>query len=92
MLARYEITGELIRGRIDDERLPYPLTGVTGHVFCDNERFQITQFEARRGPTLVRLECAGRRQGDRFPFRIEARLPFTGPGPAPPRCVARAVA
>ena len=72
MLARYELGGELIRGRIDDDRLPYPLTGVRGTMFCNNERFQITQFEARHGPTVLRLECAGRRQGDRFPFRIEA--------------------
>ena len=71
-LARFEITGELIRGRIDDARLPYPLNDVRGRVFCDNDRFAVEGLEARNGPTVLALECNGRREGDRFPFRVHA--------------------
>lgn len=49
---RFEIDGSVAQGRIEDPRLPYPLTDVKGNFHCDNAGFTITDLTARDGPTL----------------------------------------
>ena len=49
---RFEVNGSLARGRIEDARLPYPLTDVRGNFHFDNAGFVISELTARDGPTV----------------------------------------
>src|SRR5690606_3605389 len=43
----FEIDGSLARGRIEDSRLPYPLTDVRGDFHLDNGGLRVTELTAR---------------------------------------------
>ncbi len=53
---RFEVDGSLARGRIEDARLPYPLTDVRGNFHFDNAGFVISELAARDGPTLWEIK------------------------------------
>ena len=40
-------------GRIDDPRLPYPVTGLSATLYCDNGRLQIDKGIARCGSSQL---------------------------------------
>jgi len=51
----FVVRGRFARGRIDDDRLPYPLDDVEGTFLCNGERFEINELTGRNGTTTVRL-------------------------------------
>jgi hypothetical protein len=55
----FNVTGHLTRGRIDDGRLPRPLTEVSATVHVDNRGFAIEQFKARSNQATLSLKCSG---------------------------------
>ena len=52
---QFDLVGRLQRGRIDDPRLPYPLTDLRASVRMNNAGFAIDEFSARSGQATVRM-------------------------------------
>lgn len=55
------LQGHLAEGRVDDPRVPLPLTDLEADVFWDNRQLRIEQVTARSGPTTLALSyhCDG---------------------------------
>jgi hypothetical protein len=51
--VQFSIDGQIDEGRIDDSRLPDPLTDVTASIHCDNRVIRIEDLSARCGQTIV---------------------------------------
>ncbi|MFN0021033.1 MAG: hypothetical protein ACKVP0_22470 [Pirellulaceae bacterium] len=51
--VQFSIDGQIAEGRIDDSRLPEPLTDVTASIHCDNTLIRIDDLSARCGQTIV---------------------------------------
>ncbi|MGD9646762.1 MAG: AsmA-like C-terminal region-containing protein, partial [Pirellulales bacterium] len=72
--VRFAFDGQLVRGRIEDKRLPYPLTDTSGRVYCDNNGLHIEDLRARNGQTALWVRRAVRRGfGPNAPLVIEGR-------------------
>jgi hypothetical protein len=52
---RFGVVGEISGGRIDDERLPQPLTDVAAKLRADNQGFHIDDLKARLGSASIGL-------------------------------------
>lgn len=59
--CRFRCTGHLVRGRVEDTRLPHPLTDVRGTVVCTNDAVVIERLSARSNSAS--LAVSGRRSG-----------------------------
>jgi len=55
---QFVIHGKISEGRIDDARLPEPLTDVEATIHCDNHGLLIDELAARCGPTELELSAA----------------------------------
>ena len=51
--VQFSIDGQIAEGRIDDARLPDPLTDVAASIHCDNGVIRIDDLSARCGQTIV---------------------------------------
>ena len=51
------LQGHLAEGRLEDPRLPLPLTDLEADVFWDNRQLRIEQVTAQSGPTSLELSC-----------------------------------
>ncbi len=74
--CRYELSGRLVQGRMDDPRLPYPLTDMTVPFRLDNAGFAINEMIAQSGQASVRVSArqSGLRFGiDPLQLDVEAR-------------------
>lgn len=49
----FTIDGQIAEGRIDDARLPDPMTDVEATIHCDNETVRIEDLSARCGQTII---------------------------------------
>jgi hypothetical protein len=58
---KFDLIGRLSRGRIDDARLPQPLTEIRAAIHLNNEGFSIDDLSARSGQGTLRMTC--RRSG-----------------------------
>ena len=54
---RFDLSGQLTRGRIDDPRLPQGLTDIRAVVALNNAGYVIDNLTARSGRTTLRLAC-----------------------------------
>ncbi|MDH3718901.1 MAG: hypothetical protein OES79_12340, partial [Planctomycetota bacterium] len=70
----FDVHGTLSRGRIDDQRLPYPLTDVNGTVRLTQDGYTIENITARSGRTVLSL--SGRQNG----YGPHSRLLLEGRG------------
>ncbi|MGA2259157.1 MAG: hypothetical protein ABSG53_31175, partial [Thermoguttaceae bacterium] len=68
---KFDVTGQLTRGRIDDPRLPRPLTEIRATVHVDNQDFAIQEFKARSNQATLSLTCSGSLKSS-SPMSIEA--------------------
>jgi hypothetical protein len=69
----FEVTGQLFRGRIDDPRLPHPLTEIRATVHVDNQGFAIRELKAKSNQATLSLACQGGLQ-PASPITIEAEV------------------
>ena len=69
-----ESTARLVRGRIDDPRLPHPLTDVCAVVRLNNEGFSIEDLLARSNQATLRVKCRGSDAGPSRTFMLEAEV------------------
>lgn len=58
---RFDVKAELARGRIDDPRLPQPLTEMHANVQCNNAGYAINNLTAQIGQAALQMSC--RREG-----------------------------
>lgn len=68
----FQVDGHLSRGRIDDPRLPDPLTDLKTAFHCDPRGFVIDGLTARSGQTTVALERASGGYGPHGPLKLSA--------------------
>ena len=59
----YEVAGQIARGRVDDPRLPYPLTDVRAVFRSNRQGSTISDLTARSGPASLRLDAQCSRAG-----------------------------
>lgn len=52
----FDVVGRVTEGRLEDPRLPYPLTDLTGKFHCTTDDASLTECTARHGPSLVSLD------------------------------------
>ena len=69
----YDVSGELNRGRLDDSRLPHPLTELKAGFHVTSAGFSIDNLTANSGPATLAL--AVRRDGfhERAPMMLVAK-------------------
>ncbi len=53
----FVLQGHLAEGRVEDPRLPFPLSDLEADVFCDNRQLRIENVTAQSGPTTLELSC-----------------------------------
>lgn len=70
--CRFDVNGQLVRGRYDDPRLPHPLTELHAKVVFNNDGITIRDLEARSAQATLRL--SGRRAG----FAAESPMAIHG--------------
>jgi hypothetical protein len=88
--VQFKVEGKISEGRIDDARLPEPLTDVEAKIRCDNSGIEIDELSARCGPTHVELtgKIAGYSSNTPIELAVTARdvqlehLPLTTLQPA----------
>ena len=56
---KFDVAGQLAHGRIDDPRLPHPLTEIRATVHVDNQGFAIQELKARSNQATLSLTCSG---------------------------------
>lgn len=71
---KYNISGRLARGRIDDARLPHALTEISADVRVDNGGVTINDLTARVGQATVRMSCRRNGFADDSPLNLTAAL------------------
>ena len=54
---KYDVDVQLVRGRIDDPRIPFPLNDLRAHVRATHEGLLIDDFSACNGQTTLQLAC-----------------------------------
>lgn len=77
----FAIGGQIMRGRIDDPRLPYPLTDLRAEFECNEQGLSVTKAAAVSGQTTLRvLEFKRAGYAPTSPFTLKAegrRLVFS---------------
>jgi len=56
---QFDLSGQLTHGRLDDPRLPRPLTEIHAAAHIDNRGFAIQEFKARSNQATLSLTCSG---------------------------------
>lgn len=69
----FNVGGQIHRGRIDDPRLPYPLTDLRAAFHADNNELAITDVTARNGQTTLALDLHRHGYLQRSPYKLVAR-------------------
>lgn len=70
----YEFSGQLQNGRIEDRRLPYPLSEIRAAFGCDVRGWKITGLAARSGQTTIKLDAESSGYGPSSPLRVRAEV------------------
>ena len=68
---RFAIEGKISEGRIDDARLPDPLTDVSATLRCDNRGLIINELTARCGSAAIQLSGELSGYAPNSPLRVE---------------------
>ncbi len=72
--GRFAVSGRLSHGRIDDRRLPYPLTDARAAFRVTEDGFAIDDLTARANEATVRLSCRRSGFGSRDPIQVRAEV------------------
>jgi AsmA-like C-terminal region len=72
--VQFEFKGLVREGRLDDPRLPFPLTKIRARFLATNDGVSVSSFFARGGQTDVSLSCNRAGYGDDSPWKVEANL------------------
>ncbi|MCE9547517.1 MAG: hypothetical protein K8T25_18770, partial [Planctomycetia bacterium] len=69
---RFDVQGQLNHGRIDDPRLPYPVTDIVARIQVSNNGFRVDDVMARAGLTMLSLNCQGQGLSSTSPITLTA--------------------
>ncbi len=53
--VRFDVSGQIARGRIDDPRLPHPLTDIRARFQCDNSQLRVEDLSAEGSRATVHI-------------------------------------
>ena len=70
---KFDVGGQINRGRIDDPRLPYPLTDLRATFHADNNELTVTDLTARNGQTTLALDLCRHGYLQKSPYTLVAR-------------------
>jgi hypothetical protein len=70
----YEVAGNLNRGRLDDPRLPYPLTDLRAAFRCNQLGSTVDELTARCGQATLRLDMERTGHVEHSPLRLKAEV------------------
>ena len=70
----FDLTGNLVHGRIDDPRLPHPLTEMRALVHVTNEGFAVENLSARSNQATLEMSCRGGGLRPQCPLSLEAEI------------------
>ena len=70
----YAVRGRVSRGRIDDPRLPHPLTDIRAVVRWDNQGFAVENLTGRSNQATLRLSASGKAPGEGRPLTLTAEI------------------
>ncbi len=68
----FEVRGKLQRGRLDDPRLPYPLTEMRAEFHCDSKGCAVKELTARSGQATLRLKAHRKGYDALSPLELQA--------------------
>jgi len=71
---RFDVSGQLLRGRLDDPRLPHPLTDTRGRFRLDNAGMVVEGLTARSSQATLRLSCQRSGYREDSPLRLTAEI------------------
>ncbi|HWB12251.1 MAG TPA: AsmA-like C-terminal domain-containing protein [Pirellulales bacterium] len=70
---KFDVGGQISRGRIDDPRLPYPLTDLRAAFHADNRQLAVIDLTARNGSTTLALDLHRQGYSQRSPCTLVAK-------------------
>ncbi len=70
----YAVRGRVNRGRIDDPRLPHPLTDIRAMVRLDNQGFAVEDLVGRSNQATLRLSASGSLPGEGARLALTAEI------------------
>ena len=70
----FQLSGDVKEGRMDDPRLPYPLTNMKAAICCNNEGFSVKDLFAQSGQTTLHLSGKMAGFGKDAPWELEAQI------------------
>ncbi len=73
-LFQFDISGQMLRGRLDDRRLPHPLTDVRGRFRLDNAGLVVEDLMARSSEATLRLSCRRNGYEETSPLWLTAEI------------------
>ncbi len=71
---QFNVAGRLVHGRIDDARLPHPLTDIRAVVRLDNQGFKVEDMTGRSNQATFRLSAQGKSPGPGQPLLLEGEI------------------
>lgn len=66
----FEVAGKLAEARIDDPRLPYPLTELSADLFANNNGLTVSNLQSRNGLGWLNLSCSKQGLAEDGPLEI----------------------
>jgi hypothetical protein len=70
----FDVAGRLVRGRLDDPRLPHPLTEIRASIRVNNQGYAIEDFVARSNQATIQMACRGSGFSTSSPLSLEANV------------------
>ncbi|HEV3340848.1 MAG TPA: AsmA-like C-terminal domain-containing protein [Pirellulales bacterium] len=70
---KFDVGGQISRGRVDDPRLPYPLTDLRAAFHADNNQLAVTDLTARNGQTTLALDLHREGYVQQSPYTLVAK-------------------
>ena len=71
---QFSVAGQLTRGRIDDPRLPHPLSDIRAVVRLDNSGFAVKELTGRSNQATLRMSASGKFPGPGQPLWLAAEV------------------
>jgi hypothetical protein len=71
---QFSVAGRLVHGRIDDARLPHPLTDIRAVVRLNNQGFKVEDMTGRSNQATFRLSAQGNSPGPGQPLLLEGEI------------------
>ncbi len=71
---RFDLSGSLVRARLDDPRLPHSLTDIRATFSLTNDGFAVQDLFARSGQSTLQASCSGQGLDGQSPLRLKAEI------------------